>query len=59
MQLDLWFDLAVRGEPDLQGELLRRLDLAESSGPAPEPMLDSAPDAGFEAQPVPSDDLFC
>jgi hypothetical protein len=60
MQQDLWFDLAVRGEPDFQVTLLQRLDLAESAGPASEPhaSLDDGV-AAAEAAPAPIDDLFC
>ena len=61
MQMDLWFELAVRGEPNLESDLLHRFELAEPSGPAADPTPDAAPDAGTEAKPEPvlSDDLFC
>jgi hypothetical protein len=59
MQLDLWFELAVRGEPNFASDVLHRFELAEPAGPDPTP--DAAPDAGTEAaaEPVLSDDLFC
>jgi len=61
MQMDLWFELAVRGEPNFESDLLHRFELAEPSGPAADPTPDAAPDAGTEAKPEPvlSDDLFC
>ena len=33
MHMDLWFDLAVRGEPDLVDDLLARLDLLDGAKP--------------------------
>ncbi len=61
MHLDLWFELAVRGEPNLAFDLLHRFALAEPSGPVADPTPNAAPDAGMEAtsEPVASDDLFC
>ena len=61
MQMDLWFELAVRGEPNLASDLLHRFELAEPSGPVADPAPNAAPDAGTEAKPEPvlSDDLFC
>jgi len=61
MQLDLWFELAVRGEPNREAELLHRFELAEPTGPVPDATPYAAPDAGTEAkrEPVLSDDLFC
>ncbi|PYM95270.1 MAG: hypothetical protein DME04_05270 [Candidatus Rokuibacteriota bacterium] len=53
MQMDLWFDLAVRGEPDVQAALLRRLELAEPAGPPADPTPDAEPDAEAEARPQP------
>jgi hypothetical protein len=53
MHLDLWFDLAVRGEPDVQAALLRRFELAEPAGPAPDRTPDTQPDAEAEAKPGP------
>ena len=61
MHLDLWFELAVRGEPNRDSELLDRFELAEPSGPVADPTPEAASDAGTEATPetAPSDDLFC
>jgi hypothetical protein len=40
---DLWFDLAIRGEPDLQGDVVKRFHLSDGAeldrdaqGPAPD-----------------------
>ena len=51
---DLWFDLAIRGEPDLQGDVVERFDLSDGTepdrdpqGPAPDvPPQDGAPGPG-------------
>ena len=61
MQQDLWFELAVRGEPNFASDVLRRFELGEPTGPTADPTPDAAPDAGAEAKPEPvlSDDLFC
>ena len=53
MHLDLWFELAVRGEPNLAFDLLHRFALAEPSGPVADPTPDAAPDAGIEATDEP------
>jgi len=31
---DLWFDLAIRGEPDLQGDVVERFHLLDGAEPA-------------------------
>ena len=28
---DLWFDLAIRGEPDLQGDVVKRFQLSDGT----------------------------
>ena len=28
---DLWFDLAIRGEPDLQGDVVKRFNLSDGT----------------------------
>ena len=30
---DLWFDLAIRGEPDLQGDVVKRFHLSDGTEP--------------------------
>jgi hypothetical protein len=45
MQMDLWLELAVRGEPNLESDLLHRLELAEPSGPVADPTPNAAPDS--------------
>jgi hypothetical protein len=30
---DLWFDLAIRGEPDLQGDVVERFHLSDGTEP--------------------------
>jgi hypothetical protein len=34
---DLWFDLAIRGEPDLQDDFVERLHLLDGAEPDGEP----------------------
>ena len=31
---DLWFDLAIRGEPDLQDDVVKRFHLSDGTEPA-------------------------
>ncbi|HZO40863.1 MAG TPA: hypothetical protein VFE97_16690 [Methylomirabilota bacterium] len=50
--MDLWFDLAVRGEPNLEEEALSRLHLSDGAEPDPSPV-----DRGGEEQ-APSTDFF-
>ncbi len=50
--MDLWFDLAVRGEPNLEEEALARFQLTDGSDPDPSP-----DDRAGEAQ-APSTDFF-
>jgi len=35
--MDLWFDLAVRGEPNLEEETIARFHLTDGAEPDPEP----------------------
>lgn len=35
MHMDLWFDLAIRGEPHPEDDLLERFDLSDGSDPDP------------------------
>ena len=35
--MDLWFDLAIRGEPNLEEETLARFHLTDGAEPDPEP----------------------
>jgi hypothetical protein len=48
--MDLWFDLAIRGEPNLEEEALARLQLTDGSEPDPSP-----DDRGNEASDPPSE----
>ena len=48
--MDLWFDLAIRGEPNLGEEALARLQLTDGSEPDPSP-----DDRGNEASDPPSE----
>jgi hypothetical protein len=50
--MDLWFDLAVRGEPNLEEEALSRLHLSDGAEPDPSP-----DDRGGQEQ-APSTDFF-
>ena len=34
--MDLWFDMAVKGEPDLEGDVLARLHLSDGADPDPD-----------------------
>ena len=36
MHMDLWFDLAIRGEPDLERDVIARLGLSDGAKPEPE-----------------------
>jgi hypothetical protein len=48
--MDLWFDLAVRGEPNLEEEALARLQLSDGADP------DQSPDdRGREEECLPTD----
>lgn len=47
MHMDLWFDLAVRGEPDPADDLLARFDLSDGAEP------DSDERSGAEEAPAP------
>jgi hypothetical protein len=40
---DLWFDLAIRGEPDLQDDVVKRFHLSDGIEPDPDAER-SAPD---------------
>ena len=50
--MDLWFDLAIRGEPNLQDETLARFQLTDGADPDP-----SSDDRGDEEQ-APPDYVF-
>jgi len=46
---DLWFDLAIRGEPDLQDDVVERFHLSDGAEPdrgAERPAPDLPPDGG-------------
>jgi hypothetical protein len=46
---DLWFDLAIRGEPDLQGDVVKRFHLSDGTEPdrdAQGPAKDAPPEDG-------------
>ena len=49
--LDLWFDLAVKGEPNLEEDALARFQLTDGAEPDPRPddrgNEEAAPPAGF------------
>ena len=49
---DLWFDLAVRGEPNLEEDALARFQLTDGADPDPR-----ADDRGNEA-PAPPSEFF-
>ena len=59
---DLWFDMAIRGEPDLQDDIVERFRLSDGTEPdrgaAPQaqdlPPLESATDL----RPAPATDCF-
>jgi hypothetical protein len=57
---DLWFDLAIRGEPDLQDDVVERLHLLDGAVPDREPerpALDLPPqDAVTSLHPAPATD---
>ena len=50
--MDLWFDLAIKGEPNLEEETLARFQLTDGADPDP-----SRDDRGGEEQ-VPRADFF-
>ena len=50
--LDLWFDLAVRGEPNLEEDAVARLQLTDGADPDPR-----ADDRGNE-EPAPTAEFF-
>ncbi|MGH7305239.1 MAG: hypothetical protein ACRELZ_18295 [Candidatus Rokuibacteriota bacterium] len=50
--LDLWFDLAVRGEPNLGEEALVRFQLTDGADPDPDPQPD---DRGHDEPASPSE----
>lgn len=43
--MDLWFDLAIRGEPNLEEEALARFELTD--GADPDPLPDDRGSQGF------------
>jgi hypothetical protein len=50
--MDLWFDLAIRGEPNLEEEVLARLHLTDGAEPDPEP------DDRGRMEPDPANEFF-
>jgi hypothetical protein len=50
--MDLWFDLAMRGEPNLEEDALARLQLTDGADPDPQP-----DDRGRE-EPASSSEFF-
>lgn len=48
--MDLWFDLAVRGEPDLEEDVIARLHLSDGA--------DLDPDAGGDREAAPPGEFF-
>jgi len=50
--MDLWFDLAIRGEPNLEEDALARLQLTDGADPDPRP-----DDRGAE-EPAPPSEFF-
>jgi len=50
--MDLWFDLAVRGEPNLEEDAVARLQLTDGADPDP-----CADDRGNE-EPAPTAEFF-
>ena len=50
--MDLWFDLAIRGEPNLEEETLARFHLTDGAEPDPSP-----DDRGTE-EPDPPSEFF-
>jgi hypothetical protein len=59
---DLWFDLAIRGEPDLQGDVIERFHLSDGSEPdrdAARPAQDLPPqDSATGLRPASATDCF-
>ncbi len=47
MTMDLWYDLAARERPDLDDEVLRKLELLEVAQHAPEAEPEAAVDVDF------------
>jgi hypothetical protein len=59
---DLWFDMAIRGEPDLQDDIVERFHLSDGaepdSGAAP-PARDLPPqESATDLRPAPATDCF-
>ena len=50
--MDLWFDLAMKGEPNLEEEALARFQLKDGAEP------DLGPDARGHEDPAPPDELL-
>ena len=50
--MDLWFDLAIRGEPNLEEETLARFQLTDGADP------DRKPDDRGQAEPTPPGEFF-
>ena len=58
---DLWFDLAIRGEPDLVQDAIARLHLSDGSESAHDESPVELPPAGEKRlglQPAPAADFF-
>jgi len=58
---DLWFDLAIRGEPDLVEDAIARLHLSDGSESAHDEKTVELPPAGEKRlglQPAPAADFF-
>lgn len=50
--MDLWFDLAIRGEPNLEEEAIARLHLTDGAEP------DSRPDDRGNEEPATPSEFF-
>jgi hypothetical protein len=59
---DLWLDMAIRGEPDLQDDVVERFHLSDGAEPdrgAAPPAQDlPAQDSATDLQPSPETDCF-
>ena len=58
---DLWFDLAIRGEPDLVKDAIARLHLSDGAEPAPDEKMVELRPAGerrLRLQLAPAADFF-
>jgi len=59
---DLWFDMAIRGERDLQDDVVERFHLSDGTEPergAAPPAQDlPAQDSATDLQPAPATDCF-